>query len=116
MPLPKCGGSHLKLSQVTTLSRHSSLKTDVCIIGAGPAGLLLGHLLRADGLDCVVIERQSPDYVLGRIRAAVLEQVTVGLMERLGLDARMMEKPEPQRCTNRAHSQIISDKPMIILQ
>lgn len=65
------------------------MKTQVAIIGAGPAGLLLGHLLRAEGIDCVVIERQTPDYVLSRIRAGVLEQVTVGLMERLGLDARL---------------------------
>ena len=64
------------------------MKTQVCIIGAGPAGLLLGHLLRAEGVECVVVERQSPDYVLGRIRAGVLEQGTVTLMERLGLDAR----------------------------
>jgi len=65
------------------------MKTQVCIIGAGPAGLLLGHLLRAEGIDCVVLERRSPEYVLGRIRAGVLERVTVGLMERLGLDARL---------------------------
>lgn len=63
--------------------------TQVCIIGAGPAGLLLGHLLRAEGIECLVLERQSPDYVLGRIRAGVLEQVTAGLMERLGLDQRL---------------------------
>ena len=65
------------------------MKTQVAIIGAGPAGLFLGHLLRAEGIDCVVLERQTPDYVLSRIRAGVLEQVTVGLMERLGLDARL---------------------------
>jgi len=65
------------------------MKTQVAIIGAGPAGLLLGHLLRSEGIDCVVLERQSPDYVLSRIRAGVLEQITVGLMERLGLDARL---------------------------
>ncbi len=65
------------------------MKTQVAIIGAGPAGLLLGHLLRAEGIECVIVERQSPDYVLGRIRAGVLETVTTGLMERLGLDARM---------------------------
>lgn len=65
------------------------MKTQVAIIGAGPAGLLLGHLLRAEGIDCIVLERQTPDYVLSRIRAGVLEQVTVGLMERLGLDARL---------------------------
>ncbi|MEO5597307.1 MAG: 4-hydroxybenzoate 3-monooxygenase, partial [Novosphingobium sp.] len=65
------------------------MRTQVAIIGAGPAGLLLGHLLRAEGVDCVVIERQAPDYVLGRIRAGVLEQITVDLMARLGLDARL---------------------------
>jgi p-hydroxybenzoate 3-monooxygenase len=68
------------------------MKTQVCIIGAGPAGLLLGHLLRAEGIDCVVLERRSPEYVLGRIRAGVLERVTVGLMEGLGLDARLNAK------------------------
>jgi p-hydroxybenzoate 3-monooxygenase len=65
------------------------MHTQVAIIGAGPAGLLLGHLLKAEGIDCVVIERQTPSYVLGRIRAGVLEQITVQLMERLGLDARL---------------------------
>jgi p-hydroxybenzoate 3-monooxygenase len=65
------------------------MKTQVAIIGAGPSGLLLGHLLRAAGIDCIVLERQSPDYVLGRIRAGVLETVTTDLMHRLGIDARM---------------------------
>ena len=65
------------------------MKTQVCIIGAGPAGLLLGHLLRAQGIDCVVLERQTGDYVLSRIRAGVLETITVELMEKLGLDGRM---------------------------
>lgn len=63
--------------------------TQVAIVGAGPAGLLLGHLLRAEGIECIVLERQAPEHVLGRIRAGVLEQVTVSLMERLGLDARL---------------------------
>jgi p-hydroxybenzoate 3-monooxygenase len=71
------------------------MRTQVCIIGAGPAGLLLGHLLRAEGIECVVIERRSPDYVLGRIRAGVLEQITVSLMERLGLDARLKAEGLP---------------------
>lgn len=71
------------------------MKTQVCIIGGGPAGLLLGHLLRAEGVECVVLERQQPDYVLGRIRAGVLEQITVSLMERLGLDARMKAEGLP---------------------
>ena len=71
------------------------MKTQVCIIGAGPAGLLLGHLLRAEGIECVVLERQTPDYVLGRIRAGVLEQITVSLMERLGLDQRLKAEGLP---------------------
>ncbi len=65
------------------------MKTGVAIIGAGPAGLLLGHLLRAEGIDCVVVERQSPEYVLGRIRAGVLERTTTDLLRRLGIDARL---------------------------
>ncbi|RYD65154.1 MAG: 4-hydroxybenzoate 3-monooxygenase, partial [Sphingomonadales bacterium] len=65
------------------------MKTQVAIIGAGPSGLLLGHLLHQAGVDCVVVERASPDYVLGRIRAGVLETVTTDLMTRLDLDARM---------------------------
>jgi len=65
------------------------MKTQVCIVGAGPAGLLLGHLLRAEGIECVVLERRTPDYVLSRIRAGVLERITVSLMERLGLDQRL---------------------------
>src|SRR6188508_1557942 len=71
------------------------MKTQVCIIGAGPAGLLLGHLLRAEGIACVVLERQAPEYVLGRIRAGVLEQITVSLMARLGLDARLKAEGLP---------------------
>ncbi len=65
------------------------MKSPVVIIGAGPSGLLLGHMLRAEGIDCIVVERQSPDYVLGRIRAGVLESVTTDMMARLGLDRRL---------------------------
>ncbi|MFL9841531.1 4-hydroxybenzoate 3-monooxygenase [Sphingomonas sp. ST-64] len=65
------------------------MKTQVAIIGAGPSGLLLGHLLRQAGVDCVIVERASADYVLGRIRAGVLETITTDLMTRLGIDARM---------------------------
>jgi p-hydroxybenzoate 3-monooxygenase len=71
------------------------MKTQVCIVGAGPAGLLLGHLLRAEGFACVVLERRTPEYVLGRIRAGVLEAITVSLMERLGLDARLKAEGLP---------------------
>lgn len=71
------------------------MKTQVCIIGAGPAGLLLGHLLRAEGIDCVVLERQTGAYVMSRIRAGVLETITVDLMARLGLDARLKAEGLP---------------------
>ena len=65
------------------------MKTKVAIIGSGPSGLLVGHLLRAAGIDCIIVERQSRDYVLSRIRAGVLETCTTDLMTRLGIDARM---------------------------
>jgi len=64
------------------------MRTQVAIIGAGPAGLLLGQLLHKAGIDNVVIERQTGDYVLGRIRAGVLEQITMELLARAGVDAR----------------------------
>ncbi|GGB56691.1 4-hydroxybenzoate 3-monooxygenase [Blastomonas aquatica] len=64
-------------------------RTQVAIIGSGPAGLMLGHLLRAEGVDCVVLERQTRAHVESRIRAGVLETVTTDIMHRLGLDARM---------------------------
>ena len=71
------------------------MKTDVAIVGAGPAGLLLGHLLRQAGIDVVIVERQSADYVLSRIRAGVLERVTTDLMDRLDLGDRMHKEGLP---------------------
>ena len=65
------------------------MKTQVAIIGAGPSGLLLGHLLHLQGIDTVILEAKSPDYVLGRIRAGVLEQGTVDLLREAGVAARM---------------------------
>ncbi|MFY7905191.1 MAG: FAD-dependent monooxygenase, partial [Burkholderiaceae bacterium] len=64
-------------------------RTQVAIIGAGPSGLLLGQLLHKAGIDAVVLERQSADYVLGRIRAGVLEQVTIDLLDEAGVGQRM---------------------------
>jgi p-hydroxybenzoate 3-monooxygenase len=64
-------------------------RTQVAIIGAGPSGLLLGALLHKAGIDAVILERQSADYVLGRIRAGVLEQVTVDLLDAAGVGERM---------------------------
>ena len=63
------------------------MRTQVAIIGAGPSGLLLGQLLHKAGIDAIVIERQSPDYVLGRIRAGILEQITVDLLDEAGVGA-----------------------------
>ncbi|KQT10677.1 4-hydroxybenzoate 3-monooxygenase [Ramlibacter sp. Leaf400] len=64
-------------------------KTQVAIIGAGPAGLLLGQLLHKAGIENVILERQTADYVLGRIRAGILEQVTVDLMDEAGVGQRL---------------------------
>jgi p-hydroxybenzoate 3-monooxygenase len=64
------------------------LRTKVAIIGAGPAGLLLGQLLRSYGIDNVILERQTPEYVLGRIRAGLLEEGTVRLLDEVGASQR----------------------------
>ncbi|QIL83333.1 4-hydroxybenzoate 3-monooxygenase [Diaphorobacter sp. HDW4A] len=64
------------------------MRTQVAIIGAGPAGLLLGQLLHKAGIDNVVLERQTPDYVLGRIRAGVLEKTAVDLLDLAGVSQR----------------------------
>ncbi|MCP5287237.1 MAG: 4-hydroxybenzoate 3-monooxygenase [Burkholderiaceae bacterium] len=68
------------------------MRTQVAIIGAGPSGLLLGALLHKYGVDAVIVEQRSADYVLGRIRAGVLEQVTVDLMDEAGVGARLRQE------------------------
>ncbi|MCX7157027.1 MAG: 4-hydroxybenzoate 3-monooxygenase [Rhodocyclales bacterium] len=65
------------------------MRTQVAIIGAGPSGLILGQLLHKAGIDAIVLEAQTGDYVLGRIRAGVLEQVAVDLLDEIGVGARM---------------------------
>ena len=67
----------------------NKLNTQVVIIGAGPSGLLLGQLLGKQGIDTIILERVSGEYVLGRIRAGILEQGTVDLLREAGVDARM---------------------------
>ena len=64
------------------------LRTKIAIIGAGPAGLLLGQLLHACGIDNVIMERHTPDYVLARIRAGLLEEGTVALLDDAGAGGR----------------------------
>jgi len=67
-------------------------RTQVAIVGAGPSGLLLGQLLHRAGIDNVVLERQTGDYVLGRIRAGILEQVSIDLLDEAGVGRRMHEE------------------------
>ena len=68
------------------------MRTQVAIVGGGPAGLLLGQLLHKAGIDAVIIERQTPDYVLSRIRAGVLEQVSMDLLDEAGVGVRMHQE------------------------
>ena len=74
-------------------------RTQVAIIGAGPAGLLLGHLLHLAGIDSVVIEARSRPYVENRIRAGVLEHHVVDVLEQTGLGARMRREGLPHAGT-----------------
>jgi p-hydroxybenzoate 3-monooxygenase len=65
------------------------MKTQVAIIGAGPSGLLLGALLHQAGIANVILEQRSGEYVLGRIRAGVLEQISVDLLDQVGVSERL---------------------------
>ena len=66
-----------------------STRTQVGIVGAGPAGLVLSHLLHLQGIDSVVVENRSRQYVEERVRAGVLEQGTVDLLTEIGVGERM---------------------------
>src|SRR3569623_203093 len=84
-----CGQQRQARPRRTLQDREEQvLRTKVAIIGAGPAGLLLGQLLGRYGIDNVILERQSPDYVRGRIRAGLLEEVTVALLDEVGAGER----------------------------
>lgn len=71
------------------------MRTQVGIIGSGPAGLLLSHLLQQQGIESVILERQSRAHVEGRIRAGVLEQGTVNLLREIGVHERMQREGLP---------------------
>src|SRR5712691_3966065 len=73
----------------------TTTRTQVAIIGGGPAGLLLSHILDRNGIDSIVLERQSRQHVLGRIRAGVLEAGTIDLLRAIGLGARMDREGHP---------------------
>ena len=68
------------------------MHSPVAIIGAGPSGLLLGQLLAKAGIDNVILERRSGEYVLSRIRAGVLEQVAADMLDAAGVGKRMHEE------------------------
>ena len=74
------------------VTRLRFMRTQVAIIGGGPSGLLLSQLLHRDGIDTVVLERKSRDYVLSRIRAGVLEARTCSLLETAGVGLRMKQE------------------------
>jgi p-hydroxybenzoate 3-monooxygenase len=71
------------------------MRTQVLIVGAGPSGLLLGQLLHKAGVEAIILERQSADYVLSRIRAGVLEQVCTDLLDAAGVGERMHREGLP---------------------
>ena len=70
------------------------MKTQVAIIGSGPSGLLLGQLLHRQGIDNIILDRVSPEYILGRIRAGVIETGFVELMKEAGVADRMLSEGE----------------------
>ncbi len=78
------------------------MRAQVAVVGAGPAGLLLGALLARHGIDAVLVEQRSPDYVLGRIRAGVLEQTTVALLDEAGVADRCRDEGLPHDGTELA--------------
>lgn len=85
----------LSLNRRQGMSRK--FKTQVVIVGAGPSGLLLGQLLYKAGIDNMIVERQSGEHVLSRIRAGVLEQVTTDLLDEVGVGQRMHQEGLPHQ-------------------
>ena len=85
-------------------------RTQVAIVGGGPAGMLLAHLLDREGVESVVVESRSEDYVASRIRAGILEQSTVDLLREIGLGDRLGREGDEHRgihlqWTDRGHSE-----------
>ncbi len=79
------------------LMGNDFMKTQVGIVGAGPAGLLLGRILQQHRIETVILERRSRDYVLARIRAGVLEQGTVDTLREFGVDERLNREGIPHQ-------------------
>ncbi len=78
-------------------SMAQTLRTDVVIVGAGPAGMLLSHLLEAEGIESIVVETRSQEYVASRIRAGILEHSSVELLTEAGLGARIEREGDEHR-------------------
>ena len=85
------------MTRTMTTSATGDLRTRVAIIGAGPAGMLLSHLLASEGVESVVVESRSQEYVAGRIRAGILEQSTVDLLRSAGLADRLAREGHEHR-------------------
>src|SRR6188768_1910045 len=75
-----------------TKTPMKEIRTQVGIVGAGPAGLMLGRLLHIAGIDSIIIENRSEDYVVERVRAGVLEQGTVDLLLESGVGSRLQRE------------------------
>ncbi len=86
----------------------NKLNTHVVIIGAGPSGLLLGQLLGRQGIDTIILERVSGDYVLGRIRAGILEQGTVDMLREAGVSQRMEAEGEVHHGVDIANNGVVT--------
>ena len=85
-------------------------RTRVAIVGAGPAGMLLAHLLDREGVESVVLESRTQEYVASRIRAGILEQSTVDLLREIGLGGRLEREGDEHRgihlqWTDRGHGE-----------
>ena len=87
------------------------MRTQVGIIGAGPAGLFLAHLLKRENIDCIILENRSREYVESRVRAGVLEQTTVDLMHQVGAGERLKREgmPDPRLDIRFAGGHIVMD-------
>ena len=83
------------------------MRTQIGIVGAGPAGLMLSHLLQREGIDSVVLEARSRDYIEGRIRAGVIEQWVADLLVEIGLGARMQRAALIHRGINLSFAQTL---------
>ena len=68
------------------------MRTQVCIIGGGPSGLLLGQILHQHGIDNIILERQSREHVMSRIRAGVLETGTCEMLDKAGVGNRLLRE------------------------